>query len=99
MRGDIRGWMAIGVIGLAVLAAILIGQQKPDSPEHSTNSDAANGASAVMLYASAMGHPTHQVTGSFEISEANTMLFVFTPTSPYTSEEADATARWVHTAE
>ncbi|OLB90710.1 MAG: hypothetical protein AUI15_24125 [Actinobacteria bacterium 13_2_20CM_2_66_6] len=96
MRGDIRGWMAIGVIGLAVLAAILIGQQKPDSPEHSTNSDAANGASAVMLYASAMGHPTHQVTGSFEISEANTMLFVFTPTSPYTSEEADATARWVH---
>ena len=96
MRGDIRGWMAIGVIGLAVLAAILIGQQRPDSPEHSTNSDAANGASAVMLYASAMGHPTHQVTGSFEISEANTMLFVFTPTSPYTSEEADATARWVH---
>ncbi len=96
MRGDIRGWMAIGVIGLAVLAAILIGQQKPDSPEHSTNSDAANGASAVMLYASAMGHPTHQVTGSFEISDANTMLFVFTPTSPYTSEEADATARWVH---
>ena len=96
MRGDIRGWMAIGVIGLAVLAAILIGQQKPDSPEHSTNSDAANGASAVMLFASAMGHPTHQVNGSFEISDANTMLFVFTPTSPYTSEEADATARWVH---
>jgi len=64
MRGDIRGWMAIGVIGLAVLAAILIGQQKPDSPEHSTNSDAANGASAVMLYASAMGHPTRQVTGT-----------------------------------
>jgi len=96
MRGDIRGWMAIGVIGLAVLAAVLIGQQRPDSPEHSTNSDAANGASAVMLYASAMGHPTRQVTGSFEISDANTMLFVFTPTSPYTSEEADATARWVH---
>ena len=96
MRGDIRGWMAVGVIGLAILAAIFIGQQKPDSPEHSTNSDAANGASAVMLYASAMGHPTHQVTGSFEISDANTMLFVFTPTSPYTSEEADATARWVH---
>src|SRR5438067_569314 len=95
MRGDIRGWMAIGVIGLAVLAAILIGQQKPDSPEHSTNSDAANGASAVMLYASAMGHPTHQVTGSFEISDANTMLFVFTPTSPYTSQEADATARFL----
>ena len=63
MRGNIRGWIAAGVIGLAVLAAIFVGQQKPDSPEHSTNSDAVNGASAVLLYASAMGHPAHQVTG------------------------------------
>jgi len=96
VRGNIRGWIAAGVIGLAIVAAIVIGQQKPDSPEHSTNSDAANGASAVMLYASAMGHPTHQVTGSFASPEANSMLFVFTPTSPYTFDEANATASWVH---
>ena len=96
MRGNIRGLIAAGVIGLAILAAILVGQQKPDSPEHSTNSDAANGASAVMLYASAMGHPTHQVTGSFDLPDTNTMLFVFTPTSPYTYDEANATAGWVH---
>jgi hypothetical protein len=95
VRGSIRGWMAAGVIGLAILAAILIGQQKPDSPEHSTNSDAANGASAVLLYASAMGHPAHQVTGSFVLPESSSMLFVFTPTSPYTNDEANATARWV----
>jgi len=96
MRGNIRGWIAAGVIGLAIIAAIVIGQQKPDSPEHSTNSDAANGASAVMLYASAMGHPTHQVTGSFALPEASSMLFVFTPTSVYTFDEANATAGWVH---
>jgi hypothetical protein len=96
MRGNIRGWIAAGVIGLAILAAILIGQQKPDSPEHSADSDAANGASAVMLYASAMGHPTRQVTGSFAMPDTNTMLFVFTPTSPYTYDEANATAGWVH---
>jgi len=96
MRGNIRSWIAAGVIALAILAAIVIGQQKPDSPEHSTNSDAVNGASAVLLYASAMGHPTHQVTGSFAIPEGNSMLFVFTPTSAYTPDEANATAGWVH---
>ena len=96
MRGNIRGWIAAGVIGLAIIAAIVIGQQKPDSPEHSTNSDAANGASAALLYASAMGHPTHQVTGSFTLPEASSMLFVFAPTSAYTFDEANATAGWVH---
>lgn len=96
MRGNSRGFIAAGVIVLAIVMAIVIGQQKPDSPEHSTNSDAANGASAVMLYASAMGHPTHQVTGSFDMPDTSTMLFVFTPTSPYTYEEASATAGWVH---
>jgi hypothetical protein len=96
VRGNIRGWIAAGVIGLAIIAAIVIGQQKPDSPEHSTNSDAANGASAVLLYASAMGHSTHQVTGSFELPAPSSMLFVFTPTSAYTFDEANATAGWVH---
>jgi hypothetical protein len=95
VRGNIRGWIAAGVIAVAILAAILIGQQKPDSPEHSTNSDAVNGASAVLLYSSAMGHPTHQVTGAFEVPEASSMMFVFTPTSPYTYDEAHATASWV----
>ncbi|HEV2216079.1 MAG TPA: DUF4350 domain-containing protein [Candidatus Dormibacteraeota bacterium] len=95
MRGNIRGFVAAVVIGLAILAAIVVGQQKPDSPEHSTNSDAANGASAVLLYAAAMGHPTHQVAGSFETPGTSSLLFVFTPTSPYTQDEASATAGWV----
>ena len=89
-----RGWITAIVIALVVFAALFVGQQKPDSPEHSTNSDAANGASAVLLYASAMGHSARQVTGSFTLPDAG-MLFVFTPTSPYTTEEAGATAGWV----
>lgn len=90
-----RAWISAGVIAIVVLAAIVVGQQKPDSPEHSTNSDAANGASAVLLYASAMGHPAKQVIGSFALPASGSMLFVFTPTSPYTSDEANATADWV----
>ena len=92
---SIRGWVTFGVIALAVLAAILIGQQRPDSPEHSTNSDAFNGASAALLYAQAMGHPANQITGSFDPPASRGMMFVFTPTSPFTPDEADATASWV----
>lgn len=92
---NIRGWVAAGVIGLAVLAAVVVGQQKPDSPEHSTNSDAANGASAAMLYAQAMGHPASQITGSFDPPSSDGMMFVFTPTSPFTTDEANNAAAWV----
>ena len=90
-----RVWVAAIGIALAAIAAIFIGQQKPDSPEHSTDSDAINGASAVLLYAEAMGHPTHQITGSFATPAENTEMFVFTPTSPFTTDEARATAAWV----
>lgn len=90
-----RVWVAAIGIVLAAIAAIFIGQQKPDSPEHSTNSDAVNGASAVLLYAEAMGHPTHQITGSFNAPAENSEMFVFTPTSPFTTDEAKVTAAWV----
>jgi hypothetical protein len=70
-------------------------QPHADSPEHSTNSDAVNGASAVLLYAQAMGHKTAQMGGSFATPEANSILFVFTPTSPYTADEADRLRAWV----
>ena len=90
-----RLWVAAIAIGLAVIAAVIIGQQKPDSPEHNTNSDAANGASAALLYARAMGHPASQIEGSFALPSQHGEMFVFTPTSPYTPEEAAAVAEWV----
>lgn len=90
-----RVWVTAIAIGLAAIAALFIGQQKPDSPEHSTNSDAVNGASAVLLYAESMGHPTHQIAGSFDMPAQNAEMFIFTPTSDFTSNEAQDTASWV----
>src|SRR4029077_18852065 len=66
-----------------------------DSPEHSSNSDAANGTSAARLFAQAMGHSTDQVSGTFALPAQPGLMFVFTPTSPYTSDEAERTRLWV----
>lgn len=92
-----RGWIVLAAIAGLVAGAAYLLQPKQDSPEHSTNSDAANGASAALLYAQAMGHPADQVTGSFAPPDPASMMFVFTPTSPYTADEADRTRTWVGT--
>jgi hypothetical protein len=90
-----RAWIAAAVLLIALVGAVFIGQQRSDSPEHSSSSDAANGSSALLLFASAMGHPTSQVAGSFALPDYNTTMFVFSPTSAYTSNEAKDTANWV----
>ena len=94
MRGA-RGWIAAAAGAIVIAAAIYLAQPHADSPEHNTNSDAVNGASAVLLYAEAMGHKTAQMGGGFATPEADSILFVFTPTSPYTSDEADRLRAWV----
>jgi hypothetical protein len=84
-------------LALAVVfaAAVFFGQPHPDSPEHSSSSDAANGTSALRLFAEAMGHPTEVVAGAFAPPASDGLMFVFTPTSPFSSEEAGITADWV----
>ncbi len=94
MRGA-RAWIAGVVLIAALFGAVFVGRQHPDSPEHSTNSDAANGASAMLLFAQSMGHPTSQLAGSFSPPPNGGLLFVFTPTSNFSSSEADYTAAWV----
>ncbi|HET7339165.1 MAG TPA: DUF4350 domain-containing protein [Candidatus Dormibacteraeota bacterium] len=94
MKGA-RGWIILAAVAVAIAAAAYVLQPKQDSPEHSSNSDAANGASAALLYAQAMGHPSSQITGSFELPDQGSMMFVFTPTSPYTADEAQRTRYWV----
>lgn len=90
-----RGWIAVALIcGVIAVAAYAL-QPRQDSPEHSTNSDAANGASAALLYAQAMGHPATQIAGTFAPQPSYGMMFVFTPTSPYTADEAQRTLEWV----
>lgn len=94
---DARGWIALAAVAILVAAAAYLLQPNQDSPEHSSNSDAANGSSAALLFAQAMGHPADQITGSFNMPDPGSMMFVFTPTSPFTPDEAQRTRAWVST--
>ena len=94
MKGA-RSWVVLAGVAIVIAAAAYLLQPKQDSPEHSSNSDAANGASAALLFADAMGHHGTQMTDSFAAPGVSAVLFVFTPTSPYTAEEADALRTWV----
>jgi len=92
---SLRGWVIAFVLALLIGGVAYLGQPKQDSPEHNSNSDAANGTSAARLFAQAMGHPTSQIEGTFSPPSQNGLMFVFTPTSPYTADDADQTANWV----
>src|SRR5258706_9139228 len=88
-------WIIAGVLAIAVAALAYSIQPHQDSPEHSSNSDSANGTSAVRLFAEAMGHPTDQIAGSFGPITPSAMMFVFSPTSPFTADQAERTRLWV----
>jgi uncharacterized protein DUF4350 len=90
-----RGWIIVTVVAVLIAAAAYLGQPPKDSPEHSSTSDAANGTSAARLFAQAMGHTTDQMVGSFTTPANDGLMFVFTPTSPFTGDEAFSTAGWV----
>jgi hypothetical protein len=90
-----RGWVVAGLVAVAIAALAYVAQAHQDSPEHSSSSDAANGASAALLFARAMGHPADQISGTFTTPTPAGMMFVFTPTSPYTADEADRVRLWV----
>jgi hypothetical protein len=94
MKGA-RGWLLAGLAAVIVAAAAYYGQPQQDSPDHSSSSDAANGTSAARLFAQAMGHPTDQVAGTFNLPASPGLMFVFTPTSAYTSGDAQRTLQWV----
>jgi hypothetical protein len=90
-----RGWVLAALAAILIAAAAYAAQPSSDSPEHSSNSDAANGTSAARLFAEAMGHPVSQIAGTFTLPAPFGMMFVFTPTSAYTSDEAQRTLQWV----
>src|SRR5579859_6124260 len=90
-----RGWVLAGLLAVILAAVAYYAQPQQDSADHSSSSDAANGTSAARLFAQAMGHPTDQIAGSFNLPASPGLMFVFTPTSPYTSAEAQRTLDWV----
>jgi hypothetical protein len=94
MKGA-RSWIIAGAVAVVIAITATVLQPHNDSPEHSSNSDAANGTSAALLYAEAMGHPTDQLTTGFRSPASFSTMFVFTPTSPYTPDEANLMLEWV----
>jgi hypothetical protein len=94
MRGA-RGWVIAAVLSLAIGGLAYLFQPPQSSPDHSSTSDAADGSSAVVLFAQSMGHPTLEVAGFYATPSPSSLMFVLTPTSPFTSDEANQTASWV----
>jgi hypothetical protein len=95
MRGA-RGWVVVTLVAIVIAAIAYSVQPHQDSPEHSSASDAANGTSAARLFAQAMGHTTNQIVGTFAPPANDGLMLVFTPTSPFTANEANRTAGWVY---
>jgi len=78
-----------------VAAFALRGTPVGDSPEHRTDSDAANGASALVQLAGALGHPTTTLADAFQPDLGAGVLFVLTPTVAFTRDDASRTAAYV----
>ncbi|HLB78640.1 MAG TPA: hypothetical protein VJO72_16545, partial [Candidatus Dormibacteraeota bacterium] len=78
----------LGLLALVIVVVVLVALEHPgsraSSPDHRSTSDAANGTSALRLYAEALGHRTELVETSFTIPPDAGLLFLFTPVRPVT---------------
>jgi hypothetical protein len=84
-----RRLILIGSLVLAIgVAVYLRGSPSQDSPEHRVGSDAANGTSALKQLAEALGHPTVTLQDGFTPDLGMRVLFVFTPRTGFTKQEA-----------
>ena len=95
MRGR-SDWIALA--GLAVVSGLLIlvsSTRQGDSPQHDSNSDGFHGTSALRLLAGESGHPTSQLDLKFEPSAGAGILFIFSPSSPFTGSEVGRLADFV----
>jgi hypothetical protein len=89
-------WTAL--VGLVALAAVLyaLAHTGPqDSPEHRSTSDGPNGTSALRTFAGRIGRPGGAVEGAFKLPTAPGVLFVFTPTVPFSAGDVAEVRRWV----
>ena len=94
MRG--RGWIIPVVLGLIVAGLVLLVPNQPSSsPDHRSDSDAPDGASALYELSSRLGHPTSQLKGSFGLPDKPGIMFVFSPSDPYDGSQARQVAQWV----
>jgi hypothetical protein len=84
-----RRILVVGALVLAIgLAVYLRGSPSEDSPDHRVGSDAADGTSALKRLAEALGHPTTTLQDDFAPDLGTRVLFVFTPRSGFSREDA-----------
>jgi hypothetical protein len=83
------------LVAAIVLAFALRGTSSGDSPEHRTDSDAANGASALVQLAAALDHPTTTLQDAFQPDLGMGVVFVLSPTVGFTSGEATRAVDYV----
>lgn len=69
------------VLAIAVVLVLVSRSSSQPSPDNSSGSDAADGTSALYQYASALGHPTETLNGSFRPGRSIGLLFLFSPAS------------------
>ena len=88
MKVSGRDLLIVG-LGIGILVAfIAFGHSSADSPEHRTDSDAPNGASALPQLAQALGHPVTTLDASFQPDLGMGVMFVLSPTVGFSAEEA-----------
>jgi hypothetical protein len=91
-----RGWVALGLMVLVVLVLVLLrgNSSATSSPNHASSSDAADGTSALRLYADALGHSSGLIEGDFTLPSTAGLLFIFTP-GAFTADEVQQVNTWV----
>jgi len=92
-----RGWIALAAMAVLVFVLVLLrgSGNQGQSPDHASTSDAAGGTSALRAYADALGHTSGSVEGDFTLSSSSGLLFIFTPTSGFSTAEAQQLNSWM----
>lgn len=94
MRG--RAWLIPIALLLVVAVLVLLVPNHPNSsPEHSSDSDAPDGTSALYELSSRLGHPTSRVKDAFSLGDSSGVLFVFSPLAAVSKPQAGELAQWV----
>ena len=95
MRVSRRVWAIIALVVAIGIGVALRGSSTGDSPEHRTDSDAANGTSALPQVAAALGRQTSTLEDRFDLRASLDELFVFTPTRGFSPDETRRLSSWM----
>lgn len=85
----------VALVAATGLALWLRGSSTGDSPEHRSDSDAANGASALPQLVSALGRQGTTLQDAFNLEPDLNELFVLSPTRGFSRDEARRLSSWV----